>query len=608
MVDVTPRHGRLPAWSDEPDGEPEEPAQPATVPVKSARQRAEESAIRAARPAAEWLLSHRRQVLTGIGLGTVVAGGVGGTLALFAQGDPLRAVADNRPGAGPAYLDRDSSYVGQAAGDDLGARGVAATPTEAANKARASTPVYTTPLVRDPQPHLLRRVTFGPTPGDAADLAKAGIDGWLEQQLNPASIADPVSDAVLAAYPTVGMDIAGVRKVVKDGAFDAMSALSQATLARQIWSRRQLFEVMVDFWNNILHVTNPLDTVWDSRSPYDTQVIRANALGRFSTMLLAAARHPAMLRYLNNDQSDKKSVNENYGRELLELHTVGVDGGYTEMDVRNSAYILTGRTIDGNGLFRYDARKHRTGAVKVLDFADPNASAAGGLEVGDAYLNYLATHHSTANFIAHKLAVRFVCDTPPKTLTDRLAQAYLDNGTAIVPVLRTLFRSLEFWIATGLKTRRPLENYTATARTLGVTPGSNTKSALESLIFRLTQLGHAPMNWAQPNGFPDVAVAWSSAQGMLGLWNSHRAWAQAQTKGLTYPKLTDLAAPPATTGGYLDALAVRLVGQPMRAQDKAALLTFLGVADNAPVKGPDLGGKLQYVVPLILDSVYHALR
>ena len=116
------------------------------------------------------------------------------------------------------------------------------------------------------------------------------------------------------------------------------------------------------------------------------------------------------------------------------------------------------------------------------------------------------------------------------------------------------------------------------------------------------------MNWAQPNGFPDVAVAWSSAQGMLGLWNSHRAWAQGQTKGLTYPKLTDLAAAPATTGAYLDALAVRLVGQPMRAQDRAALLTFLGVADNAPVKSPDLGGKLQYVVPLILDSVYHALR
>ncbi len=593
------------------DRRAEDPAERARRAQEAAlrRQRAEETAIRAARPAAHWVLRHRRQVLTGIGLGTVVAGGVGGTLALFAQGDPLQAVADNRPGAGPAYLDRDSSFVGQAAGDDLGVRGLANTAAEAANRALAATPIYTSPLVRDPKPHLLRRITFGPTAADAADLDAAGIDGWLEQQFNPTSIADPVADKVLAAYPTIGMSIAQVRKTIPNGSFDAMVALAQATLARQIWSSRQLFEVMVDFWNNLLHITNPFDAVWDSRSPYDNEVIRANAFGRFSTMLLAAARHPAMLRYLNNDQSDKRSVNENYGRELLELHSVGVDGGYTETDVRNSAYILTGRTIDNNGAFSYQARKHRTGAVKVLGFTDPNSSAAKGLAMGDAYVTYLATHPSTARYIAHKLAVRFVSDTPPTSLTDRLAKAYLDNGTAIVPVLQTLFRSMEFWIATGLKTRRPLENYIATARTLGVTPGADTKSALESLIFRLSQVGQAPMNWAQPNGFPDVAVAWSSAQGMLGLWNSHRSWAQAQTKGLTYPKLTALVGtPPATTGAYLDALAVRLVGQPMRAADRAALLTFLGVPESAPVKSPDLGGKLQYVVPLILDSVYHALR
>ncbi len=634
MVDVTPRRGQRDSWSShldpdqrlDPDERPaaeaqvdpddragnRPPARQGGTSVSAAaerRQRAEDTAIRAARPAAHWLLRNRRQVLTTIGLGTVVAGGVGGTVALFAQGDPLQAVADNRPGAGPAYLDRDSSYVGQAAGDDLGVRGVANSPAEAATQALAATPIYPSPLTRDPQAHLLRRATFGPTPGDADNLAKMGINAWIDQQLNPTSIADPVADGVLGAYPTIGMNIGQVRKTVQNGAFDAMVALAQATLARQIWSSRQLFEVMVDFWNNLLHITNPLDTVWDSRSPYDTEVIRANTFGKFSTMLLAAARHPAMLRYLNNDQSDKRSVNENYGRELLELHSVGVDGGYTETDVRNSAYILTGRTIDNNGMFSYQKGKHKTGAVKVLDFSDPNTSSANGLAMGDAYVNYLATHPSTANYVAHKLAVRFVSDTPPKSLTDRLAKAYLDNGTAIVPVLRTLFNSLEFWIATGLKTRRPLENYAASARTLGVQPGSDTKTALDSLIFRLTQIGQAPMNWAQPNGFPDVAVAWSSAQGMLGLWNSHRSWAQAQTKGLSYAKLETLVpAIPPTVGGYLDALAVRLVGQPMRSQDKATLLQFLGLAENAAVPSANLGNKLQYVVPLILDSVYHALR
>jgi uncharacterized protein (DUF1800 family) len=152
-------------------------------------------------------------------------------------------------------------------------------------------------------------------------------------------------------------------------------------------------------------------------------------------MLLASARHPAMLRYLNNADSDKRSVNENYGRELLELHTVGIDGGYNETDVRNCAYVMTGRTVDRDGNFVYDPRRHWTGAVKVMGFSHPNKKAAEGLAVGDALVRYLATHPSTARYIARKLAVRFVCDNPPNPLVDRLAQAYLQNGTAIVPVL-----------------------------------------------------------------------------------------------------------------------------------------------------------------------------
>src|SRR5262249_21745655 len=154
---------------------------------------------------------------------------------------------------------------------------------------------------------------------------------------------------------------------------------------------------------------------------------------------------------LNNDDSEKRSVNENYGREILELHTVGLDAKYTERDVRQSAYILTGRTISDQGEFRYDASRHWTGKVTVMGFTDANTKASAGLAMGDRYINYLALHPSTANRIAFKLARRFVCDNPPTTLVARLAKSYLDSGSAVIPVLRTLFNSVEFWMSTGLK-------------------------------------------------------------------------------------------------------------------------------------------------------------
>ncbi len=603
MVDVT-RPDLHPGTDAVPSGAvPSGPVPSGAVPPSGA------GALSAAGPAAAWILRNRRQVLVSIGVGTAAAGGIGSTLALFAQGDPLAAVADNRPGAGPAFLDRDASYVGQLNGDDLGAHGLADTPAQAATAAAAATPLFGSPLQRDARAHLLRRATFGPTPTGLSEVDTLGIDRWLDQQLDPTSIADPGCDAVLALYPSVSMSIAQIRAAVPDGSRDPMDALGQATLARQLWSRRQLFEVMVDFWGNHLNITNPLEGLYDSRGPYDKDVIRAHALGRFADMLLASARHPAMLRYLNNALSDKKSVNENYGREILELHSVGINGGYTEADVRNSAYIMTGRTVGSDGNFSYQARKHKTGAVTVLGFHDANSSASAGLAMGDAYVNYLATHPATAHHLAHKLAVRFVCDSPPQSLVDRLAKTYLDSGTAIVPVLRVLFRSLEFWIATGLKTRRPLENVIASARILGVAPGTDTKGALATLYDRISLIGQAPLAWGPPNGYPDVAVAWSSAQGMLGLWNSHRDLVAGSYRGLAYPKPEALVAnPPATTGGYLDALAARLLAHPLRAGDRAALLKFLGATEATPTKGPTLGGKVASLAPLLLDSVYHALR
>jgi uncharacterized protein (DUF1800 family) len=538
----------------------------------------------------------RRRVLLGLGTGVVAASGVGTAAALVTG-----AIA---PALGGGGRGRPNTAV-----DGLGAAGLADSPAEAARVAADATPTWPTPLDRDPELHLLRRVTFGPTLVDVVALKQMGIDAWLERQLNPGNIPDPGGEQVISIYPTVGMTTAQIRTAVKEYDWQAMWELGRATLGRQMWSTRQLFEVMVDFWANHLNVTNPFDGGWDVRTPYDSKVIRAHALGRFSDMLLASARSPAMMRYLDNARSHRRSVNENYGRELLELHTVGVEAGYTEADVRHSAYIMTGRTVDDQGRFAYEPGRHWTGKIKVLRFTDANKKASAGLGLGDRYLTYLATHPATARRIAHKLARRFVCDDPPETLVERLAQSYTDNGSAIVPMLRTLFSSVEFWMSTGLKTRSPLENILATARIVGVTSGRSTADGIDGLYWMANQLGQAPLNWAPPDGYPDVAEAWGSAHATLGTWNAHRAIIQGWHKGLTYPGAASFVGlKPATVGDYLDTISRRLVHQPMQPAHRKALLKFLGARETTKVKDVRLGGRIDHLVPLVLDSVYHALR
>ncbi|HZN17263.1 MAG TPA: DUF1800 domain-containing protein [Micromonosporaceae bacterium] len=561
--------------------------------------------------AARRVLRTRRRVLAALGAGAAAAVG-SGYLLWGGSDEPGRAASDRAgsPRDAGAFADRDASYV-QAGGGavDLGASGVADTPAQAAQAALAATPRFPTPLSRDPVLHLLRRATFGPTSPDVAEVRREGVDEWLRRQLSPDTVPDDAMERTLAAFPTVNMSIAEVRQHLEQGSRDAMRELGYATLARQMWSHRQLFEVMVDFWSNHLNVTNPFDGGWDNRGAYDREVIRRHAMGRYADLLLASARSPAMLRYLDNASSHRRNVNENYGRELLELHTVGIEGGYTETDVRHSAYLMTGRTVDDDGEFEYAPRRHWTGRVKVLGFTHENRSSAQGLAVGDAYLSYLAQHPATARNIARKLAVRFVCDNPPPSLVDRLAKAYLDSGTNIRPVLEVLFRSLELWVAAGLKQRRPLENFVAAARALSVQPGPDTAGAAEELYELTERLGQAPLRWGPPNGYPDVAAAWSSAHAMLGVWNSHRALVQGWHEGLSYTRPEYLAAPrPGTVGAYLDALAHRLVFQPLAPRDKAALLRFLGASETSRVASATLGGRVQHLVPLVLDSVYHALR
>jgi uncharacterized protein (DUF1800 family) len=469
--------------------------------------------------------------------------------------------------------------------------------------------------------HLLRRATYGPTPASIIQVTRLGRRAWLDRQLAPATIADPAMDLLMQRFPELNWSISKVltEYAEKVGTWDVMLQLSRATVARAIWSERQLFEVMVEFWSNHLNVTNPSSDVWDSRAHYDRTVIRKHALGSFDDLLVAATQHPAMQHYLDNASSTKEHPNENHGRELLELHTVGVHAGYTESDVRNSARILTGLTVDdhsGGALYLPD--RHYLGPVRVLGFSHPNSTAAGGQEVAVAYLRWLARQPATAASIARKLAVRFVCDTPPAALVAALAATYLAHDTAIVPVLRQLFGSAEFAAAAGQKVRRPYEDLVATVRVLGLKPDLKGTVGIEALHWTLIDMGHGPLAWSPPNGYPDVAPAWQSAAGTLARWNAHLSIAAGWwPKTLTGPALTTMVPKqrPATYGALLDVLSTRLLQRSLPARQKTAICRFLSdewttITPTAalPKDSIALGWRLPFVVALLLDSPQHAIR
>lgn len=467
-------------------------------------------------------------------------------------------------------------------------------------------------LSADPVAHLLRRATFGATPATLAEATKLGVSGWLDRQLAPARIDDAVCDELTGRLPLAHAGVAQVRGALKSGSYQAFAQLGRSIVARAVWSNRQLFETTAGFWANHLHIAAPSSGVWDSRGDYDKQVTRKHTFGRFADMLRASARHPAMLTYLDQRSSAKAQPNENYARELMELHTVGMI--YTEADVQAAARLLTGLTVGPAGTYTYNAAKHATGPVTVLGFQHANATPEGGEAAALALLDYLATHPATATRLATKLCLRFVADEAPASLVAKLAKVYLDNGTAIAPVLKALFTSAEFGAAVGHKVRTPFEDLAATVRALGLAPEATGVKALDALYNWLADAGNAPMRWSPPNGFPDVAAAWASPSAFLIRCNFHlnlaTGWYPSQ---LTRPAdLLKSLVPvlPATWGALVDQLARRLIGAPLPAAHVAAVLSVAGKLPTGPLSGADksLAGHVPYLIALVLDSPSFQLR
>jgi hypothetical protein len=402
------------------------------------------------------------------------------------------------------------------------------------------------PLLGTQARHLVGRFSYGVTPGLAAQVrSHGGARSWFAWQLAPGHVADSAGTALATWFPHLAWSPSKLwQETITGGTpgWEVMADYRNWLLLRRMRSNRQVLEVMTEFWENHFNVPVGGDGVYTWRKRYG-DVIRAHALDSFEALLQAVTVHPAMGIYLGNAVSDKDHPNENQGRELLELHTVGV-GHYTENDVKSSARILTGYQVDmwDTWAAGYNELAHWTGPVKVGSFTDPNG-AKDGRPVTKRYLHYLAHHPDTAHRIAAKLATVFVRDDPPRSLVNHLASVYLAHGTQIKPVLSALVGSTAFARSVDAKVRDPEADVVATYRALGVQvrkPDAQDRAA-HQIIWQCGSLGAEPVSWPRPDGQPIDNASWSSPSRLLGSMQLHYVMSGGwwPSQGIRYRDPTD---------------------------------------------------------------------
>ena len=480
----------------------------------------------------------------------------------------------------------------------------------------------------DPQPgahpeivHLLNRITYGPRPGEVEQVARSGWDAFLDRQLHPEQIDDSALDDRLKEFKTLTMSSADLFDAYPPkgmpGPRIIIQELEAAALLRAIYSERQLFEIMVDFWSNHFNIFIGKNQVKWLKTADDRDVIRTHAFGKFRDLLLASAKSPAMLIYLDNAENVKpgsrfgrkdSGLNENYAREVMELHTVGVDAGYTQDDVTTVARALTGWTItrrnaDDAGEFQFVPRLHDDGE-KRIPFLDLTLPQGGGITDGETLLARLAAHPGTAARIARKLCMAFVSDDPPPALVARAAQAYLDSDTDTRATLDVILRSDEFKAAAGQKIKLPLRALVSKMRALGANIAGDGPKAALPLVQQLRDIGQAFFAWQAPNGYPQVGAAWVNTGGMLGRWNLAFALAEGRVRGVERDLRHFVPSGVAAVGALTDAVGTALLHAPLPAPARAALVGYMsdGRDDQATLDQPVLDRKLPELVGLILAS------
>ncbi len=401
----------------------------------------------------------------------------------------------------------------------------------------------------------LNRLAFGPRPGDFERVQQIGVDAYIEEQLAPEKIDDSALEQRLATmYPTLSKSIGelmrdypqrpqvvqnmskaerleqilaglGVKTELTQNPQQVVAQLQDATMMRALFSRRQLQEVVVDFWSNhftIYALKN--DDRW-MKTVDDREVIRKHAFGKFGDLLRASAQSPAMLVYLDNQLNVKGVANENYAREIMELHTLGVDGGYTQQDVAELARAFTGWTVrqprrsgafgatdySDAGTFFFDSNRHDNAAKRVLGIDLP---ANGGINDALKIVDVLAKHPSTAQFVSKKLARRFVSDNPPDALVQRAAQTFTQTNGDIRAVLSVILHSDDFKNSFAQKIKRPVELVASAARAMDLQADD-----VRALSTTVRLMGQGLFLHPTPDGYPDVGDAWINTGALLARWN-----------------------------------------------------------------------------------------
>jgi uncharacterized protein (DUF1800 family) len=491
----------------------------------------------------------------------------------------------------------------------------------------------------------LNRLGFGPRAGDISAFNALGgndpqrLQVWVDQQLNPGSINDAACDARISAagYTTLNKSLAQLWQdhVASSPPWSVRLQpyyeVERATILRAVWSKRQLLEVLADFWHNHFNVYGPDSWAAPVWSHWDRAVIRGNALGNFRSMLGQVARHPAMLYFLDNYTSSSAGPNENWSRELFELHTLGADHylgvmpqnqvptgpggkpiGYVDIDVFESTRCFTGWTFDfDTGLFEYRDDWHDRFQKWVLGTYIPPDQP--GTFDGDAVLDEVAYHPGTARHIATKLARRLLGDNPAPEVVDDAAAVFETEQLApdqLAQVVRAIVLHPSFLSTWGDKVKRPLEILASAMRAAdGRFSFALDEDDTGTLLWRYDQAGQPLFAWRAPNGFPDHKDDWQSASPRVMSWRVVNWLIDVRNDSDVF-RLNVLAQTPPdsrTANELADFWINRVLGRPMPAAERTEIVEFMAQGHNPDFDLPldsdlDTQDRLRAMVGLIFMS------